>query len=186
MAVSSQLEWFRETGADGVEYVVRPFEWTLTEAEKYSETFAKFRIFVDDVAKDLNGFLASMMGSRSLWFEVAEAVTGEHVGFIYLTDLVPSGTERRMVSATFHATVWDANATSRLGVAKRFIRELFRSLRLHRLVAIVPLNKGGAIRVMKRLGFKQEGVLRQVVRYNGAWYSALLLSVLEDEVSQWA
>lgn len=175
-------ELFHGVGGDEVTYAVRPFQWTLEKAEKYYKEFERYRIFSDDVPHNVDGFLATMMGSSCLWFEMVNMETEENVGFMYLTDFVPSLTEKRFLSATFHAVTWDAKGGPRIGLAKQFIKEMFKQLGLHRLQAAVPLTKGGAMRMLRRLGFKDEGVMREPIRYGGNWVSILLLSILETEV----
>lgn len=179
----SQPELFRGTGLDNQEYRVIPFEWTLEKAERYCKEFTKHKIFSDDVPRDLDSFLTTMLSSNSLWFEVV-GQDGENYGFMYLTEFIPSLTEKRFISATFHAVTWDGKAAPRIEIAKEFIRRMFRTFRLHRLAAVIPLPKGGAIRMVKRMGFKEEGVIREAMRYGGQWVNHLLLSVLESEVGE--
>lgn len=182
LAVQQAPELFRGTGKDGIEYAVRPFRWSLEMAEKYFQKFMQYRIFTDDVPPTVDGFLNTMVGSHSLWFEMVNVETDENVAFLYLTDFVPSLSEKRFISATFHAVTWDARAAPRLELAKRFIKEVFRQFGFHRLQAAVPLNKGGAIRTLHRLGFQDEGVMREPIRYQGQWFGILLMSILEGEV----
>lgn len=183
VAAQSAPELLRGVGEDGVEYVIRPFRWTLEAAERYVKEFIRYKIFADDVPHTVDGFLTTMVGSHALWFEMVVAATGENVGFMYLTDLIPSLTEKRFVSATFHAVTWDAKAAPRLELVRRFITGIFKLLGLHRLQSVVPLSKGGAIRVLHRLGFKDEGIIREPIRYGGVWYGVLLLSILESEAN---
>lgn len=180
LAVRSAPEIFRCVGMDGIEYVVRPYQWSLERMEKYFKEFERFKIFTDDVPKTVEGFMATMMGS--LWFECVNSLTDENVGFMYLMDFMPSQTEKRFLSATFHAITWDAKAAPRLQVGKDFIRWAFHQFKLHRLMVLVPLTKGGAIRMIRRLGFKDEGVMREAMRYGGIWVGILILSMLEGEV----
>jgi L-amino acid N-acyltransferase YncA len=180
-AVQPAPELFKAFGEDGIEYSVRPFRWTFDRAEQYFREFVKYHIFTDDVPKTIEAFLATM--GNSIWFEMVNEATEEGVAFMYLTDFQPSLTEKRFLSATFHAVTWDAKAAPRRGIAQRFIQEMFTRFKLHRMQAAVPLNKGGAIRTLHKMGFKDEGVMRQSVRYGGKWFDVLLLSILEHEVS---
>ena len=178
----SQPELLRGIGKDGIEYVIRPFEWSLDRALGYYERFAAFGLISDHVPKNMQGFIRTMVGSFSLWFEMVRTDSGENVGFIYLTDMCPSLTEKRYLSATIHAVTWDSKASPRLDLAKRFLVNLFRMFKFHRLQMVIPCNRGGAIRMAKRLGFKDEGVMRSSVSYKGIWFNTLLLSLLEGEV----
>ncbi len=180
--VQSSVELLRMTGDDGIEYVVAPFEWSLEKAEKYYPWFQKFGIFSDDVPPNVEGFLGYTAAARTLWFEVTRSDTGENVGFMYLSDLMASWTDHRYLSASWHSIVWDAHAAYRRNVAREFIKVIFRLFRLHRLNASIPLKFGGVIRNAKKLGFKEEGVLRESRRYKGVWYGVLVLSILESEL----
>ena len=179
-AVQSQPELLSGVGKDGVVYAIRPFEWSLGLAAAYYERFAKMGLLADHMPRNLSSFLQTMPGS--IWFEMVEAKDGKNVGFVYLTDLAPSLTEKRYLSATFHAVAWDSKASPRIELVRRFIAILFRMFRLHRMQAVIPMNRGGAIRMAKKLGFKPEGVMRDAVSYRGIWFSTLLLSLLEGEV----
>lgn len=181
--INLNQEFLRAIGSDGIEYTIRPFEWNLARVEEYYHKFEKYHIFSDDIPKDPEAFLVYIGSAGTLWFEAVRCSDEVSVGLMYLTDLRPSWTERRYISAFFHAITWDAKAAKRLPVAKAFIKTVFRIFGLHRLESAVPLKYGGAIRTLKRLGFKEEGTIREGRRYNGVWFNVLLLSILEHEVS---
>lgn len=185
LAVADQLapELLRGRGDDGVEYIIRPFHWNLEKVDQYLERFIRFNIFTDNIPKTEQGFIATMVGSQSIWFEMVKAETEENVAFLYLSDFVTSLTEKRFISATFHAVTWDAKAAPRRELARQFLACMFRQFKLHRIQAAVPLNRAGAIRTLKRMGFQEEGVMREAVRYYGQWFDVLLMSILEGEVS---
>lgn len=169
-------------GADGRLCAIRPFVWTVDAVAEYSEAFFRYKVLSDDIPHTVEGFMTFALTPNALWFEVWDVEARANVGFVYVTDLLPSGIEKRFVSATFHAITWDAKAGRRIELAKDFIGYLFKAFRFHRLQAAIPLRFGGAIRIVKRLGFKDEGVMRSARRFNGEWYGVLLLSILEDEV----
>ena len=167
---------------DSKEYGVRSFHWTLDRADLYKDKFFEAKILSDDITRDLLGFLSYAAQPNMLWFEIYETETDASVGFISLSDMLRSFAEDRIISATWHAVVWDAKAAPRRDIATRFIKWAFDTFRLHRLNAMIPLNRGGVARFAKRIGFQEEGILRQARRYNGEWYGVLMLSILETEV----
>lgn len=177
------LELLRETGEDGVEYIIRPFRWSLEQTEYYYSRFKSYHIFSDDIPDSPESFIAYVGLTGTLWFEGVRADTEENVGFVYLTDMQPSWNEKRFLSAFFHAVTWDAKAAWRQAVAKAFIRRVFKVFGLHRLQAAVPMKYGGAIRTLKKLGFVEEGRLVEARRYDGIWFDVLLLSILEGELN---
>src|SRR6267378_2440407 len=182
-AVAQPLEFLRETGEDGVEYIIRPFRWSLEAAEHYYRRFKDYHIFSDDIPDTPESFIAYVGLAGTLWFEGVRADTGENVGFVYLTDMQPSWKEKRFLSAFFHAVTWDAKAAHRRAVAKAFIRQAFKVFKLHRLQAAVPAKYGGAIRTLKKLGFTDEGRLIKARKYNGIWFDVILLAMVEGEVN---
>lgn len=175
-------EFVQGRGDDGVLYTIRPFTWSIEAAERFFPIIRNFGIFSDDIEPTVDGFLRFIVGNHSLWFETINE-KDENVGFIYLTDLLTSRTEKRILNATFHAVTWDAKAAPRRVIAEQFIRKIFQVLKLHRLTALIPMKFAGAIRTAKKIGFKDEGVLRSFRRYNGIWFNVLVLSILETEVN---
>lgn len=57
----------------------------------------------------------------------------------------------------------------------------FANLELHRVTAAIGPDNPASQRVVGRLGFKQEGVLRDHVFTNGAWRDSVLYSILRSE-----
>jgi RimJ/RimL family protein N-acetyltransferase len=169
-------------GTDGRLYSVRAMSWTLENIEKYWEKFRPYKILSDDVQQTKEGFEQFVVRSGALWFEVIDLEANETVGIMYLGDFVPSFTEPRYLSASFHVSMWDSKIGSRLPVLTGAVRQAFKLFRLHRLEMQIPLFAGGAIRVAKKAGFVEEGVRRKARRYGGQWWNVLHLAILEDEV----
>lgn len=173
-------------GLDGVPYSMRILEWNLERLGQAWEQWKRYPILGDDIPRTLDGFIVFATLNNSIWFETVNLLTDEQVGVAYINQMVPSLTARRYVSANFHAVQWDAKAGPRQPLARAFIAQVFRMLNLHRMVAEIPLRFGGAIRAAKKIGFVPEGRLRAARLYDGEWYDVAILSILEDEVAQWA
>lgn len=57
----------------------------------------------------------------------------------------------------------------------------FASLRLHRIeAACIPENRR-SVRVLEKVGFQREGVLRSYLRINGSWEDHVLYAMLEHD-----
>ncbi|MGH3565486.1 MAG: GNAT family N-acetyltransferase [Pseudonocardia sp.] len=71
------------------------------------------------------------------------------------------------------------------GLATDAVRSLitygFRELGLHRITAAIGPDNAASITIVRRLGFTQEGTLRDHVYTNGAWRDSELYSVLTSE-----
>lgn len=181
-AVELSKPFAHAVGNDGVSYIVVPLAWSVDAIKEYHQKFIKFNILPDNVPHDLASFGAFVLNSRALWFEVIEEDNNEAIGVIFLDDFVFGPIDRRMISASYHAAVWDAKFSKRLPVHRAFVRAIFAQFKLHRLETEIPLYAGGAIRVALKAGFVSEGTRRRVRWFRGQWYNAALLSILETEV----
>lgn len=169
-------------GDDNVLYRVRSLVWDLETIQRYWMKFLNYRILSDDIPQTQAGFERFVVSSGALWFEVVDAVSDADLGVMYVADFVPSMTENRFLSASFHISMWDAKMSTRMPVFRAVARELFNRFKLHRLEMELPLFAGGAIRLAKKAGFVEEGVRREARRYNGVWWGVLHLAMLESEV----
>lgn len=177
-------ELVRTRGDDGRAYTIQAMKWDLKKIEEYWDRISKFPIFSDELEKSPMGFLQFVLNAGALWFEIVDEEKGEVVGLMYLTDVMASYTGR-LIEATWHAMVWDAKAGIRRPVFKAAIQALFKQFGFHRLRAEIPLHFGGVIRQAKKIGFKEEGRLREAKQYGGIWFDALVLSVLDKEAAEW-
>ncbi|WP_424887420.1 GNAT family N-acetyltransferase [Streptomyces sp. XH2] len=60
----------------------------------------------------------------------------------------------------------------------------FRTLGLHRISAAIGPDNFASIKLIERLGFTREGVLRDHVHTNGTWRDSALFSLLDEEWDQ--
>jgi RimJ/RimL family protein N-acetyltransferase len=111
---------------------------------------------------------------------VADQATGECVGEVVLNQWDP-GNE----SCNFRILIGPAGRGRGLGTeATRLIVGYgLEQLGLHRISLEVYAFNPRARRVYEKTGFRAEGVLRESLRYNGAWVDATVMSVL---ASEWA
>lgn len=177
-------ELVQATGADGREYSVRGMNWDLDKIQASWSQISKFPIFSDDMDKTPQGFLRFVLNGGAIWFDIYDLLDEQPVGLMYLTDMTEAS-NGRLIEAMWHAMVWDAKAGPRRPIFRAAIKAVFAQLGFHRLRAEIPLHFGGVIRQAKKIGFKEEGRLRESKQYNGIWFDALLLSVLEKEALEW-
>ncbi|MFR9775953.1 GNAT family N-acetyltransferase [Micromonospora sp. MS34] len=57
----------------------------------------------------------------------------------------------------------------------------FDRLGLHRVTARTDARNAAAVRGLRRLGLRQEGHLRQCVRFDGKWHDELIFAILAEE-----
>lgn len=174
------VELARAWGTDERLYQVRTMQWDVAKAERYWERTSKFAIFSDAVPANVQGFLSFILEAGALWWEIVDLEADETVGLMYITDVTVEN-QIMVGQATWHAFVWDAKAGPRRPVLRAAIKALFEKFRFHRLQAEIPLHFGGVIRSAKKLGFREEGRMRQARMYNGVRYDALMMSILSHE-----
>lgn len=93
--------------------------------------------------------------------------------------LALSGVQAAKLGYAVAADHWGQGfATDAVSIMLEFA---FSTLDLHRVTAAIGPDNHASQAVMKRLGFKQEGVLRDHVFTNGAWRDSILYSILKQE-----
>jgi len=177
-------EIVRAKGSDGHEYSVRPYQWSIDRISDFSEKVGKLRIYSDAAPMTPERVAQIVLSGAALWFDVFDLDLDESVGLMSLSDFrsMPDG---RPYEAEWHALVWDSHVGIRRGVARAALKAFFRLFKFHRIRVSIALKFGGTIRNAKRIGFVEEGVLRESARYNGVWYDQLVLSLLASEAEQW-
>lgn len=182
---AAYLELARGQGTDGHEYAVRSLEWTLEKVNEYWQRFKPFHIFGDEYEESPESFLYLISAMGGLWFDIVDVTDAKVVGVMYLSDIIQAQDRTGIDQAMWHATVWDSKVSPRRNIARAAIANLMKVLQIHRLIAEIPTTSQGAIRVIKNIGFRPEGVLRKAQRFNGQWRDVLLLSLLDEEAAQW-
>ncbi len=68
-------------------------------------------------------------------------------------------------------------------IAKLLLEVGFSHIGLHRLCASCNIQNKNSEHIMKKIGMKKEGQIRQVRFKNGAWYDELRYSILKEEIT---
>jgi len=112
-------------------------------------------------------------------FAVRLADSGEYVGFVHLGEI-----ERPMGRCKLGYLIGEKALWNR-GYATEAVREVvvhaFGALALHRVQAGAYATNPASIRVLEKLGFRREGVLRSHVRRGDAWIDEILFGLLSSD-----
>jgi RimJ/RimL family protein N-acetyltransferase len=113
-------------------------------------------------------------------YKVVDAGTGEAVGHISLGSISKKNRSGRITRVLIGD---DANKGKGYckGMVKAVLKIGFEELNLHRIsLGVYDFNKA-AIRCYQSSGFTIEGVSRDILLYEGKWWSLVEMSILEDE-----
>ena len=113
-------------------------------------------------------------------YKAMDAKTGEVVGHGEILAI-----DRQNRSATIGRILVGPPEMRGRGVGQQIVGELlgiaFRELSLHRVVLrVLDFNKG-AIRCYENVGFRQEGLLRDIYKLGDEYWSLCVMSILEEE-----
>jgi RimJ/RimL family protein N-acetyltransferase len=108
--------------------------------------------------------------------------TGEYLGEVVLNQI-----DEINRSANFRIALRGSNYYGKgIGTeaAKLMLEYGFNILELHRIDLEVFTFNPRAIRVYEKLGFKREGVRREVLQLDGTYHDAIIMGLLKREFSQ--
>ena len=95
------------------------------------------------------------------------------------------GNVRRGVSQSASLGYWIGEKHSRNGYMKEALKllipSLFVDLRLNRIEAATLEENIASKNLLKKIGFKKEGVLRKYLKINGTWRDHILFGLLEND-----
>ena len=95
------------------------------------------------------------------------------------------GNVRRGVSQSASLGYWIGEKYSRNGYMKEALKllipSLFVDLRLNRIEAATLEENIASKNLLKKIGFKKEGLLRKYLKINGAWRDHILYGLLEND-----
>jgi RimJ/RimL family protein N-acetyltransferase len=122
----------------------------------------------------------NLSSSGALIYKVVDENTNEAVGHISL-----GGISQKNRSARISRVLIGSGHHKGKGYCKDMVKAVlkigFEELKLHRIsLGVYDFNKA-AIRCYQSSGFSIEGISRDVLLYQGKWWSLVEMSILEDE-----
>lgn len=153
--------------------------------EKIAQLWSVFSqhdvLFTDYTNGKFEPFLLNLMNPRSIWVEMFDTDVDAPVGVMMVTNVIIN------FDAEGHFAVWNSQARGKEELCLMMMRYCFERYNLHRMTAkIVPYMRG-TIRFAKRLGFVEEGEMREAVVREGKWFSLQMFGITRDELEvKWA
>ncbi len=85
---------------------------------------------------------------------------------------------------TVHIAVWDKIASGREQLFWKVLGWAAERYNVHRMTTFIPPYQQGTIRFTGRMGFKQEGVMREGVLYKDQWWPLYTFGLLRSELEE--
>lgn len=128
-----------------------------------------------------DGWIASHAGNAEAGSAFTWAVTTRHDGtLIGAIEIRPEHHYRRGEFGYWTGMpYWNQGYTTE--AAGRVVQHGFETLNLHRIQALVLPTNTGSVRVLEKLGFQREGVLRDYVLKWGEFQDRAVYGLLHDE-----
>ena len=116
---------------------------------------------------------------RSMVTFVVETTDGEYVGSTGLAHIDPRNRSAEAGIVIGRPEEWGRGLGT--DAMKALLRHGFEELNLHRVALRVYTFNERAIRSYQKLGFTEEGRLRQAMFRHGAWHDVIIMSILQPE-----
>lgn len=146
-------------------------------AALYIESAEHDVLFSDYTRGDPEAFMDLFLNPRSVWLEIVRKTDGKIIGCAYMTDVILN------YDADAHFTVWDGIGSGREAVFLELIDWAINRYKLRRISCEVPVYQTGTLRMVRRLGFVEEGTRREAVLHkDGKWMDATMFGILSREV----
>lgn len=140
------------------------------------EQFKEFPVAFDDVTKgDPQHFMKVMFDPTNIFYEIynEDDVT---VG------IASAASVRPRIDAVIHLTMFDRRLRGREELFRDILADLFNKAALRRVTAAVPGNRATTRKLLERLSFTHEGVLREAMPFEGQFVDVNIYGLLREEL----
>ena len=142
-------------------------------SQKLFDLWQKMRkfdsLFVEDDSRNPEVFVQKFLDPRSVILEIDE-------GFMLMKKIVPG------LSGEIHFTFFDRKLSPRANLMKECLVWAFLTYNLERVETTVADYARAVRHFAEKMGFKEEGILRNKARHNGRLIDVYIYSILKKEV----
>lgn len=117
---------------------------------------------------------------RAYYYGIFEKKTGALVGFIMAVDVVRSITQTAILGYTLFNNYWGQGYMQE--AIKSFYQIAFKDLGLHRLQAGIEPHNKRSLKVAKALGFRREGLSKNIIFLRGEWQDLVQFAITCEDV----
>lgn len=130
-------------------------------------------MFDDNTYGDFDVFMATLMSPKNAFFDLE----GD-AGLVSFTDIQPR------VNANLHFIFYDKKLKGKEPVMLSIIHDMFELGKLRRITCGIPEDRITGIKLIKRIGFKQEGMLRCAYLRNGYYLNTGIYGLLREQIER--
>lgn len=147
--------------------------------DKITELWKKLQEFpqiFDDFSKgDFNDFLGKLLNPANVFIDIGDGL-GLAAGFGV----------RPGLDVVLHVVMFDRRLRGREDTFKDIMAYFFKALKLNRMTSIIADDCRTAINLALRIGFKEEGLMRQAMLRDGKLLDMHVLGILREEFDEQA
>lgn len=157
-------------------YDVYEMRFTLEKAKWLWDEMNKYRTLWNDFTRgDFDSWYALIVAKDSYWLEVWK--DDLIVGVVYWTDIA------QISDVQVHAMFFDRDLAGKTEICQRIAWWFFLTFpECHRMTATVPAIFHSTVRLIKRMGFKEEGRKRESLLMYGNRVDQMIFGLLASEV----
>lgn len=163
-------------------FTVKHLSMTWPKLRLLWEQLQQFRTLFSDLTKgDLDNFLRYVGSESTLWLEIWEEkrpnTPAELIGLFMCDNL------HHIVDIDAHILFLDRDVAGRASVCRAIAAWLFETLPIQRITVQPSQLAHAAIRLVRNIGFKQEGKKRQALLLGGRWVDVYIFGLTRQEAA---
>ena len=134
---------------------------------------------LDEVREIVKDFNATWVGKEGSWVGLTIERSGDVIGFVFL-NLTSHECQSMELGYRLHPDYWRQGYTAEAGHALlEFCRDV---LKVRKMVAYVVKGNDASGGLLKKLGFQDEGCLRQHSQLGGKWCDEMVYGLIMEEM----
>jgi hypothetical protein len=144
-------------------------KWLWLEMNKYRTLWNDF------TRGDFHSWFSSIVSEDSVWLEVTK--DGQPVGVVYWNGMW------QIIDVQVHCMFFDRDLVSKTELCRQIACWFFITFpEVTRMTATIPAIYHTTVRLLKRIGFKEEGRKRQSLLMNGKKIDEMIFGLLASEM----
>src|SRR5262245_4476024 len=165
----------RSLETEPLELNFRPLVLTKPKLEHLWARMSQFpQVFDDVIPRTFEAFKEGMLAPTNQFYEITQG--DEILGLAAATQVRPR------LDANMHLVMFDRRLRGREYIIRAAMKDFARRAALRRMTVSLPEDNKTAIKLVARLGFKVEGVMRKAHLRDGVYRDYHIFGILAEEL----